>query len=59
MKRRIIGHSTKDEPMPNYELGLLITLDIGLAILRLLLTFEGNREPVCPLMICSSNSGSQ
>jgi|GraSoiStandDraft_53_1057289.scaffolds.fasta_scaffold416433_1 type II secretory pathway pseudopilin PulG len=27
--------------MPNYDLGLLITLDIGLAILGLLLTFAG------------------
>ena len=27
--------------MPNYDLGLLITLDIGLALLGLLLTFVG------------------
>jgi len=27
--------------IPNYDLGLLITLDIGLAILGLLLTFAG------------------
>jgi len=27
--------------IPNYDLGILITLDIGLAILGLLLTFAG------------------
>ena len=27
--------------IPNYDLGLLITLDIGLAILGLLMTFVG------------------
>src|SRR2546423_15693542 len=38
-------HSTKEEPMPSailhYDLGLLITLAIGLAILGLLMTFAG------------------
>ena len=29
------------QAIPNYDLGLLITLDIGLALLGLLLTFAG------------------
>ena len=28
-------------PIPNYDLGMLMTLDIGLAILGLILTFSG------------------